>query len=83
MTTDNSIGSAQDIGILTQEVESFTDFVGDTDRFDYYQFIVDGTANVSLRLEELSADADLFLIQDANGNGRLDGGEVIADSEES
>ncbi|MBC6480278.1 MAG: hypothetical protein GDA56_23320 [Hormoscilla sp. GM7CHS1pb] len=41
---------------------------------------MDGPADVSLRLEGLSADADLYLIQDANGNGNWDLGDTIAKS---
>jgi len=83
INADNSIGSARDIGTLTHEEQSFMGFVGYADQEDYYQFSLDGAADVSLRLEGLSTDADLSLIQDANGNGRLDRGEVIANSGES
>jgi len=69
----NSIGSARDIGTLTQEVQSFTGFVEDIDKVDYYQFSLDDPADVSLGLD---ADVNLYLIQDANGNGIWEDDEI-------
>src|SRR5262249_6664932 len=84
LTTDfagNSLGSARDLGTLVDR-KSFSDFVGSIDPNDYYRFSLAGWAGSLLhaRLSGLSADADLQLIQDANYNGVVDPGEVLASS---
>lgn len=49
-----------------------------TDR--YYRFTLNTTSFLNLSLSNLTADADLQLLQDANGNGSADGNEVLAGS---
>jgi hypothetical protein len=53
-----------------------------SDSSDLYRFSLNGVRNVSLSLSGLSAgsDLDLRLIQDLNGNGLVDAGEVLATS---
>lgn len=61
---------------------TFNNFVGDNDFRDVYAFSLNATQNVNLALTGLSADADVRIIQDRNGNGRIDLGETeIARSE--
>lgn len=73
----NTLATARDIGILNS-LQTFSDYVGSGDANDFYRFTLNGTNNVSLNLSGLSADADLQLIRDVNGNGAIDAGETLA-----
>ncbi|GGA29799.1 pre-peptidase C-terminal domain-containing protein [Okeania sp. KiyG1] len=57
----NSRGKALDIGSLSQ-VLSYSDFVGSGDRLDFYTFTLDWERNVNISLDELTGNADLFLL---------------------
>ena len=48
------------------------------DAADLYQFSVEETGVFTASLSNLSADADVQLIQDKNGNGQVDEGEIVA-----
>lgn len=76
----NTIAEARDIGTLTG-TQSFEDFVGLLDRNDFYRFTVNETGNFSLTLDGLSADADVDIFQDLNGNGLEEAEEVLSFSE--
>jgi hypothetical protein len=82
--TSDSAGSdvwaARNLGTLSGGSYSLTDFVGQSDMLDYYRFTIGNYSNVSLNLSNLTADADLYLIRDLNGNGLTDYGEVWASS---
>ncbi|BAY22674.1 YD repeat-containing protein [Calothrix sp. NIES-2100] len=57
---------AKNIGNLTSNAQSFSDFVGDfnglvQDTYDYYKFQVTQNSNVTLNLNGLSSDANLYL----------------------
>ncbi|MFB2975279.1 C2 family cysteine protease [Microseira sp. BLCC-F43] len=56
-------------------------FVGDAEPFDFYRFSVDGLSNFVLNMNNLSADADVYLYQDANNNGEIEVDELIGSSE--
>ncbi len=73
----NTLATARDIGILNS-LQTFNDYVGSGDANDFYRFTLNGTNSVSLNLSGLSADADFQLIQDVNGNGAIDSGEILA-----
>jgi|GEM_PF-667034 len=75
----NTLSTARHIGSL-YDTQSFSDFVGSADPNDFYRFSVGNTSNFSLNLSGLSADADVYLIRDANGNGAIDPGEILAAS---
>ncbi len=80
LTSDSagpSLLSARNLGTLSVSY-SLTDFVGQSDPLDYYQFTINSYSNVTLNLSNLTANADLYLIRDLNGNGLLDSGEVWA-----
>ncbi|KAF3887965.1 MULTISPECIES: PPC domain-containing protein [Nostocales] len=70
----NTFGTAVDFGTLNTQ-RSFTDFVGSSDRNDYYRFSLDQTSNFNLSLGSLSSYADVELIFDSNGNGIYDANE--------
>ncbi|MBW4520474.1 MAG: S8 family serine peptidase [Scytolyngbya sp. HA4215-MV1] len=75
----NTLGTAFNIGVLNSSL-TFNDFVGTADPLDFYSFSIDTTSTFNLSLTGLSADADAFLIHDANNNGVVDTGEVVAAS---
>lgn len=74
----NTLGSARSISLGTGN--TFTDWVGSSDAYDFYRFTTSSRGSVGITLGGLSNDADLRLIQDRNNNGRVDSGEVIAAS---
>jgi hypothetical protein len=47
---------------------------------DYRSFTLEAPASLSAVLDHLTANANLTLIHDANHNGRIDSGEVLANS---
>ena len=62
----NNLASARNI-TLSSTPTTFRDWVGSTDTLDYYRFTLTQTSMVNLSLTDLSADADLSLL-DVNGN---------------
>ncbi|MBC6478951.1 MAG: S8 family serine peptidase [Hormoscilla sp. GM7CHS1pb] len=72
----NTLTDAREIGTLN-DVQTFSDFVGDADPEDFYRFSLDSTSELNLTLEGLSSDADVLLIEDINGNGLLDDDEIL------
>lgn len=57
----NTTQTARDIGALTTS-RTFQDFVGTSDTNDYYRFTLAASATVNLRLDGLSANADVALL---------------------
>ncbi|GAB1542973.1 hypothetical protein NUACC21_56470 [Scytonema sp. NUACC21] len=70
----NTFGTAVNVGTFSTK-QSFTDFVGSSDRNDYYRFSLSQTSNFNLLLSGLSSYADVELISDSNGNGTYDTNE--------
>ncbi|MUG97999.1 peptidase S8, partial [Scytonema sp. UIC 10036] len=82
MTIDgagNTLLSAREFNI-TPTTQTFTDWVGSSDLDDFYRFSLSNSSSFNLALNGLVADADVQLIRDANSNGIIDSGEVIASS---
>jgi hypothetical protein len=73
---NGTLATATDLGVLTGTLTR-SDMVGTEDTADFYKFTLNDIANLQLRLNNLTAAADLELIQDTNGNGLVDTGEVI------
>ncbi|MFB2836200.1 pre-peptidase C-terminal domain-containing protein [Floridanema evergladense] len=73
----NVSSTAYDLGTLVAKA-TFSDFVGTTDRDDYYGFRVVDPINLNLNLSGLSGSATLKLFADTNENGVADSGEEIA-----
>jgi len=73
----NSLSTARNIVGVENGSINLTDFVGLGDSNNFYRFDINTKSNFSLRLDGLSADADVKLIQDRNRNGVVDSGEVI------
>lgn len=70
ISTSVDLTQARDLGTIGSA--SVNDFVGNSNALDIYRFNVNNPSTVNITLNGLSADADLFLIQDRNGNGILD-----------
>lgn len=49
-----------------------------TNRADTYRFSLTSPSDIQLNLQGLAASADLHLIQDVNGNGIVDPGEILS-----
>ena len=75
----NTIVTAFDLGTLTASTQN--DFVGNVDPIDYYRFTLTNPSGLTLSLSGLSADADLELSQDKNGDGEITSDEIIQVSE--
>ena len=75
----NTWDTACNLGNL-QASQNFSDFVGSSDPEDLYRFSLDSTSNFRLSLSGLSADADIYLVQDSNGDGALTFDELVASS---
>jgi uncharacterized repeat protein (TIGR01451 family) len=76
----STLATAFNLNTLTASTQS--DFVGNVDPTDYYRFTLTNPSGVTLKLSGLSADADLELSQDKNGDGVISSDEVIQLSEE-
>ena len=70
-----SLEGARDLGTVGSTV--INDFVGDTNFRDIYSFNLATFSSLNLTLDGLSADADLYLVQDINGNGSITSDELI------
>ncbi|MEG4088725.1 S8 family serine peptidase [Microcoleus sp. Pol12B4] len=75
--SDNSLFTARNVVGVENGNISLTEFVGTGDIDDFYRFDINTNSNFSLRLDGLTADADVDLIQDINRNGVVDFGESI------
>lgn len=88
VTYDIALSTADPSNLLPREVElgnlsrdvTQTGQVGNTDTADVYHFSLGLFEGVNINLSGLSADADIRLIQDRNGNRIVDSGEVIRSS---
>lgn len=79
---DNTLSTARNLDSLTG-LKTSTGSVGISDTVDYFRFSVSGVRDVTLALTGLEGNASLRLIQDKNGNGQIDSGEVLASSNRS
>lgn len=77
-TAGKTLATARNLGTLPPGTRSFNDFIGEHDATDYYRFTTTATGNLTLRLDGMTADGDLYLIRDSNNNGVTDPNEIIA-----
>ncbi|WP_367288335.1 S8 family serine peptidase [Laspinema palackyanum] len=56
------------IGVISARFE-VADFIGEANPYDFYQFEVNQTRNVEIKLQSLEQPADFFLMQDINNDG--------------
>lgn len=75
----DNLSTAQSLGILTDSLTA-SDFIGDAETTDIYSFILNTPSLFSVTVDGLSADVDVELIQDINGNGVVGADDIIASS---
>jgi Ca2+-binding RTX toxin-like protein len=75
----NSFNTALNVGILGS-LRTFQNFVGTTDRDDYYRFNLTQTSNFNLKLSGLSDRAQVDLFADLDGDGQIESNEVLRSS---
>jgi hypothetical protein len=80
-TPSNLLPTEVDLGSLSAFPVLRTGTVDDLDTVDVYRFSVGTASNFSVSLTGLTADLDLRLFQDKNGNGIVDAGEELARSQ--
>jgi len=76
----NSLAAATNVGLLEGAV-TVNDFVGTSDRLDFYRVAVNQNSTVSLSLTGLDDDANIYLVRDFNGNRAVEDNEILALSE--
>lgn len=76
---DNALGSAFNISFLNGSRNFTNQFIGSSDRNDYYRFTLTQTSYFNLSLTDLSDYAEIEVIFDANGNGVYDSNELLYD----
>lgn len=79
-TRTGSISSSGTIASAENQAPTFSrrDRVDNGNTSDFYRFTVTQSGIFTANLTELTGDADVRLIQDANGNGAIDSGEILA-----
>jgi Subtilase family/Bacterial pre-peptidase C-terminal domain len=80
LSPDNSLATARNVVGVENGRINLSEFVGVGDSEDYYRFTINRNSDLSLRLDGLSADADLQVIQDNNRNGIVDWPDIIGRS---
>lgn len=65
---DNTLRGAQKLGFFNNRNRTIKNFVGKADQVDFFQIRLSNRSSVSLRLDQLKANADLRLL---NGRGGL------------
>jgi len=73
----NTLSTAQNIGALSGTF-SAREHVGILDASDSYRFTLNSDAQLQARVTGSSANTRIELIQDLNGNGLIDNGELVA-----
>lgn len=74
---DNTLATARNVVGVENGRVNLSDFLGVGDSEDYYRFTVNSNSDLSLRLDGLSANAGIDLIQDKNSDGLVDYDEFI------
>lgn len=75
----NTLQTARNI-TLTTNIQTFSDWVGSSDIDDFYKVSLTARSSLNIKLDGLSADANIQLIKDANSNGLADSNETIVGS---
>ena len=67
----NQTSETIDVGALSSS-RTFSDFVGQSDRLDFYRFSLNAPSSFNLTLNGLAADATVRVFEDLNNNGIID-----------
>jgi Bacterial pre-peptidase C-terminal domain len=71
----NSMSGAFNLDFLTTN-RTYTNFVGISDKTDFYRFNLNVTRNIGISVNGVTEAIDLELIQDTNGNGIYDDSDI-------
>lgn len=72
---NGTLSTATNLGTLYGQVQKI-DSVSAADVYDYHKVTMAYTGKLTARLTNLTANANLRIIKDANNNGKIDAGEV-------
>lgn len=75
----DNFNTAKSLGILT-DIQTASDFVNAAEPADIYSFILNTPSLFSVTVDGLSADVDVELMQDLNGNGAVGLDDIIDSS---
>lgn len=78
----NQLSQARDLGVLSG-TQTITDSVSNTQPEDLYSFTLPAISDFKLSVSGLSADVDIAVIKDINGNNTVDFTDIIASAKES
>ncbi len=74
------LSTAVDLGNLSG-TRNVSEFVGNADSIDIYRFILPSASNLNVSLSGLTADPDIEVIRDFNGDNVIDANEILGFSE--
>ncbi|MEO1592838.1 MAG: S8 family serine peptidase, partial [Cyanobacteria bacterium J06632_22] len=72
----DSVSTAANLGTVAGR-RSINGTLNGSDTQDWFRFQLDTRRDISLDLFNLSSDADLYLVQDRNGNSRIEDNEIL------
>ncbi len=78
----NQLSQARDLGVLSG-TQTIADSVSNAQPEDLYSFTLPATSDFKLSVSGLSADLDVAVIKDINGNNTVDFTDIIASAKES
>lgn len=73
----NSQNAALDVGSLNGSSRNYVDFVGSTDRLDFYKFVLTNTSTFNMSLGGTSDLAHALVYVDTNGNAQIEVNEIL------
>ncbi|PSB35685.1 S8 family serine peptidase [Stenomitos frigidus] len=79
IATGHTPTDAFSLGVVSSP-QTTSGFVGSITADNYYRLTLSATSSLNVALSNLTADADLQLIQDTNQSGIVDPGEVVGSS---
>ncbi len=74
------LSEAVALGALNPNPQTVTGFLSNLEPANTYNFSLDSPSDIQINLDGLTASAELYLIQDINGNGVVDQGEILTSS---
>ncbi|MBE9184868.1 S8 family serine peptidase [Microcoleus sp. LEGE 07076] len=77
----NQLSQARDLGVLSS-TQTIADSVSNAHPDDLYRFTLPTTSDFKLTVSGLSADLDVAVIKDINGDNSIDFTDIIASSQE-
>jgi hypothetical protein len=71
------ISQALEVGTLNPTPQTLTGALAETNLANTYRFNLTNPRDIQINLEGLSASTEVYLIQDVNNNGIVEGGEIL------